>query len=269
MNIIVKNIPNTITSLNLLSGIAGILCAFSGRLDVSFLLMLAAAVFDFFDGFAARALGAYSPMGKELDSLADSVSFGLLPSLMLHRLMVVLSGETSVWCYIPLSIALFSVLRLAKFNIDERQSENFIGLATPASAMICGSLTYYLLHQTDSYMVAWAQGHVFIQFKVCRIVADGDVGSRCVSGKCSCRRYAKQAVLVVRLLQIYGQFTSGCQAAHLYREACGVFCQVNLAGQIGGEVGLVGILKLGARVLHLVRAGGASQQEAHSCKCSK
>lgn len=162
MNIIVKNIPNTITSLNLLSGIAGILCAFSGRLDVSFLLMLAAAVFDFFDGFAARALGAYSPMGKELDSLADSVSFGLLPSLMLHRLMVVLSGETSVWCYIPLSIALFSVLRLAKFNIDERQSENFIGLATPASAMICGSLTYYLLHQTDSYMVAWAQGHVFI-----------------------------------------------------------------------------------------------------------
>ena len=86
MNIIVKNIPNTITSLNLLSGIAGILCAFSGRLDVSFLLMLAAAVFDFFDGFAARALGAYSPMGKELDSLADSVSFGLLPSLMLHRL---------------------------------------------------------------------------------------------------------------------------------------------------------------------------------------
>lgn len=162
MNIIVKNIPNTITSLNLLSGIAGILCAFSGRLDVSFLLMLAAAVFDFFDGFAARALGAYSPMGKELDSLADSVSFGLLPSLMLHRLMVVLSGETSVWCYIPLSIALFSVLRLAKFNIDERQSENFIGLATPASAMICGSLTYYLLHQTDSYMVAWAQGHAFI-----------------------------------------------------------------------------------------------------------
>ena len=162
MNIIVKNIPNTITSLNLLSGIAGILCAFSGRLDVSFLLMLAAAVFDFFDGFAARALGAHSPMGKELDSLADSVSFGLLPSLMLHRLMIVLSGETSVWCYIPLSIALFSVLRLAKFNIDERQSENFIGLATPASAMICGSLTYYLLHQTDSYMVAWAQGHVFI-----------------------------------------------------------------------------------------------------------
>ena len=162
MNIFVKNIPNTITSLNLLSGIAGILCAFSGRLDISFLLMLAAAVFDFFDGFAARALGAYSPMGKELDSLADSVSFGLLPSLMLHRLMIQLSGETTLWCYIPLVIALFSVLRLAKFNIDDRQSENFIGLATPASAMICGSLTYYLLHQTDSFMIPLAQGNIFI-----------------------------------------------------------------------------------------------------------
>ena len=162
MNIITRNIPNAITSLNLLSGIAGILCVFSGRLDISFLLMIAAAVFDFFDGLAARALGAYSPMGKELDSLADSVSFGLLPALMLHKLMIQLGEETTFWCYVPLVIALFSVLRLAKFNVDERQSENFIGLATPASAMICGSLTYYLLHQTDSYMVAWAQGHVFI-----------------------------------------------------------------------------------------------------------
>ena len=88
MNIITRNIPNAITSLNLLSGIAGILCVFSGRLDISFLLMIAAAIFDFFDGLAARALGAYSPMGKELDSLADSVSFGLLPALMLHKLML-------------------------------------------------------------------------------------------------------------------------------------------------------------------------------------
>lgn len=162
MDIIIKNIPNTITSLNLLCGIAGIICAFSGNPDISFLLMLGAAVFDFLDGFAARALNAYSPMGKELDSLADSVSFGLLPAIMLHRLMAVLSGNVSAWCYIPLIIALFSVLRLAKFNIDERQTENFIGLATPASAMICGSLTYYLLHQTDSFMVPLAQGNFFI-----------------------------------------------------------------------------------------------------------
>lgn len=170
MNIIIKNIPNTITSLNLLSGVAGIVCAFSDRLDVSFILMLAAAVFDFFDGFAARALGAYSPMGKELDSLADSVSFGLLPAFMLHRLMIFLTGAATIWCYIPLAVALFSVLRLAKFNTDERQTENFIGLATPASAMICGSLTYYLLHQTDSILIPLAQGHAFIPI-VCIILS--------------------------------------------------------------------------------------------------
>lgn len=170
MNIIIKNIPNTITSLNLLSGVAGIVCAFSGKLDVSFILMLAAAVFDFFDGFAARALGAYSPMGKELDSLADSVSFGLLPAFMLHRLMIFLTGAATIWCYIPLVVALFSVLRLAKFNTDERQTENFIGLATPASAMICGSLTYYLLHQTDSILIPLAQGHAFIPI-VCIILS--------------------------------------------------------------------------------------------------
>lgn len=170
MNIIIKNIPNTITSLNLLSGVAGIVCAFSDRLDVSFILMLAAAVFDFFDGFAARALGAYSSMGKELDSLADSVSFGLLPAFMLHRLMIFLTGAATIWCYIPLVVALFSVLRLAKFNTDERQTENFIGLATPASAMICGSLTYYLLHQTDSILIPLAQGHVFIPV-VCIILS--------------------------------------------------------------------------------------------------
>lgn len=170
MNIIIKNIPNTITSLNLLSGVAGIVCAFSDRLDVSFILMLAAAVFDFFDGFAARALGAYSPMGKELDSLADSVSFGLLPAFMLHRLMIFLTGAATIWCYIPLAVALFSVLRLAKFNTDERQTENFIGLATPASAMICGSLTYYLLHQTDSILIPLAQGHAFIPV-VCIILS--------------------------------------------------------------------------------------------------
>lgn len=161
MNIIVKNIPNTITSLNMLSGTAGIICAFSGNLEISFLLMIAAAVFDFFDGLAARALEAYSPMGKELDSLADSVSFGLLPAVMLHRLMILMGGP-SLWCYIPFAIALFSVLRLAKFNIDERQTENFIGLATPACAMICGSLTYYILHEPDSFLTGWAQGKVFI-----------------------------------------------------------------------------------------------------------
>ena len=135
---ILKHIPNTITSMNLLCGVLGVIFAFKGSLDIAFCLMLAGAVCDFCDGLAARMLKAYSPMGKELDSLADLITFGLLPSVMLYKCMDLYHpGEW--FCYIPLVIVIFSALRLAKFNVDERQSENFIGLATPACAMICGS----------------------------------------------------------------------------------------------------------------------------------
>ena len=134
-----KAIPNTVTSMNLLCGVVGVIFAFRDRPDIAFSLMLAAAAFDFLDGLAARALGAYSDIGKELDSLCDVVSFGVLPTVMLHRTMVVLSGE-SFWCYIPLVLAVFSALRLAKFNVDERQHSSFVGLPTPAAAMICGAL---------------------------------------------------------------------------------------------------------------------------------
>lgn len=137
MNII-KNIPNSITSMNILCGALGVVFTLEGKLDIAFYLMLTGAVCDFCDGLAARALKAYSELGKELDSLADMVSFGLLPSLMLYKTME-FSGVNGVYCYIPLVIAIFSGLRLAKFNIDTRQSENFIGMPTPACAMICGS----------------------------------------------------------------------------------------------------------------------------------
>ena len=124
--------------MNLLCGALGVIFAFKGALDIAFYLMLAGAVCDFCDGFAARLLKAYSPMGKELDSLADLITFGFLPSIMLYKCMDIYHpGEW--YCYLPLIIVVFSALRLAKFNIDERQSENFIGLATPACAMICGS----------------------------------------------------------------------------------------------------------------------------------
>lgn len=161
MNII-RHIPNTITSMNLLCGVLGVICVFSGESETAFLLMLLAAICDFFDGFSARALNAYSSVGKELDSLADLVSFGLLPSLMLYRVMTVLSPDAGLLCYIPLLIVLASALRLAKFNTDDRQSENFLGLATPASAMICGSLTYYILKDQNSFLTVWATGKVFV-----------------------------------------------------------------------------------------------------------
>ncbi len=159
---ITRHIPNTITSMNLLCGVLGVICVFSGESDTAFLLMLLAAVCDFFDGFSARALKAYSAIGKELDSLADLVSFGLLPSLMLHRMMTVLSPEAGLLCYLPLLIVVASALRLAKFNTDDRQSENFLGLATPACAMICGSMTYYIMKDADSFLTVWASGRIFI-----------------------------------------------------------------------------------------------------------
>ena len=142
---ITKHIPNTITSMNLLCGALGVIFTFQGALHIAFYLMLAAAVCDFLDGLAARLLKAYSPMGKELDSLADLVSFGLLPSMMLHRRLVE-GGMTGFVAYIPLVICVFSALRLAKFNIDDRQSENFLGLPTPACAMWCGSLVFAADH---------------------------------------------------------------------------------------------------------------------------
>ena len=149
-----KFIPNAITSLNLVCGVLGILMAFSHRLDLSFYLMLGAAVFDFLDGAAARALGAYSDLGKELDSLCDLVSFGVLPSIMLF----VWSDELLMghWAaYVPLLVSVFSAFRLAKFNIDTRQTSSFLGLPTPACAMLVGSYVYYM------YMVPFSSLKIF------------------------------------------------------------------------------------------------------------
>ena len=137
---IIRHIPNTITSMNLLCGVMGVIFTLEGQLQVAFPLMLAGAFFDFCDGLAARLLKAYSPIGKELDSLSDLVTFGLLPSVMLYKTTA--SGGWQL--YVCLVLVVFSALRLAKFNVDERQESNFIGLATPASAMLCGSLTYFV-----------------------------------------------------------------------------------------------------------------------------
>lgn len=146
-----KVIPDTVTSMNLLCGVVGVIFAFKDRPDIAFLMMLAAAVFDFCDGLAARALDAYSDMGKELDSLSDVVSFGVLPALMLHCTAATLHGA-GFWCCVPLVLAVFSALRLAKFNIDERQHSGFIGLPTPAAAIICGALCSFAYAQPGSLL---------------------------------------------------------------------------------------------------------------------
>lgn len=148
----IKNrIPNTITSMNLACGALGVLaCCVFHRIDLAFYLMIAGACCDFCDGLSARALGAYSPMGKELDSLADMISFGLLPSVMLFMTMYMQHGSSNFLVFVPMLIAVFSGLRLAKFNTDERQTSSFIGLATPSCAMICGSLAYYMAATPDT-----------------------------------------------------------------------------------------------------------------------
>ena len=138
--------------MNLLCGVIGVVLAFKGKVDFAFYLMIAGSVFDFCDGLSARALGAYSDMGKELDSLADIVTFGVLPSVMLYNVSHVCMWGESWICWTPLLITVFSGLRLAKFNVDERQHMSFVGLATPACAMICGSLCYFVIHGQSSFL---------------------------------------------------------------------------------------------------------------------
>lgn len=148
-----KHIPNTITSLNLLSGCISIALAFEGYLTFSVYMIFIAAVFDFLDGMSARLLNAYSIVGKELDSLADVVSFGVAPSIIMFHMMKISLFKTFhlppienltlteiFFLLIPFFIAILSGVRLAKFNVDERQTENFIGLAVPANALFFVSL---------------------------------------------------------------------------------------------------------------------------------
>lgn len=134
MNKITKHIPNTITCLNLFSGCVAALFAFQGEYQLASLWIGMAALFDFCDGLAARLLKAYSPLGKELDSLADVVSFGVAPAIMVYTLL----QQVTTCAYLPyvaFLIPIFSALRLAKFNIDDRQTSSFIGLPVPANAL--------------------------------------------------------------------------------------------------------------------------------------
>jgi CDP-diacylglycerol--serine O-phosphatidyltransferase len=132
----IKNhVPNAITCLNLFSGCIAVVMAFRGLFFYALLFVILAAVFDFFDGFAARLLHASSPIGKELDSLADMVSFGVAPSVVVFTQLSWLDGAGKFLPFGAFLIAVFSALRLAKFNVDDRQTTSFIGLATPANAL--------------------------------------------------------------------------------------------------------------------------------------
>jgi CDP-diacylglycerol---serine O-phosphatidyltransferase len=164
-----RHIPNFITSLNLAAGFISVVFAFNGQLLTASWLILTAMVFDFLDGLSARLLKAYSDIGKELDSLADVVSFGVAPALIIYQL-VSSQLEPSIPLFtnglvikslalqlIPVIMPVCAALRLAKFNIDTSQTTFFKGLPTPANALAVISLViadYY----TDSAVFNWFTG---------------------------------------------------------------------------------------------------------------
>lgn len=147
-------VPNSLTLANLACGLLAIIAIGNGNFWQAAYLISASLVFDFADGFVARALGVHSELGKQLDSLADVVSFGVVPGLLMFHtfLLVPKSGEPlpDFLPYIALLIPLFSALRLAKFNIDTRQEEYFIGLPTPANTLLIFSICLWGLYTTNA-----------------------------------------------------------------------------------------------------------------------
>ncbi|MCB6974001.1 MULTISPECIES: CDP-diacylglycerol--serine O-phosphatidyltransferase [Butyricimonas] len=172
-----KHIPNLITCLNVTSGALAIYMAFNGNLLIAAWLVILAMVFDFFDGFAARLLHVKSDMGKELDSLADMVSFGVMPAVMAYFLIRETfcssePGETYYWVervlsVVPLLVPAFSAYRLAKFNLDTRQTHSFIGLPTPSNALFWVMLVFCLYYRPEFFMMAWGNAWLLA---VCSLV---------------------------------------------------------------------------------------------------
>lgn len=160
-----KHIPNIITLCNLVCGCIAVRYAFAGKYHIALLFIVVGAVFDFFDGFVARKLKVSSPVGVELDSLADVITFGVAPTSMMFSLTTYyIHGYATQagfivsesWIkYISITaflVAAFSALRLAKFNVDKRQTNSFIGLPTPANALLISSIVITLNNHTDWLM---------------------------------------------------------------------------------------------------------------------
>lgn len=145
-NGITRHIPNFVTACNLFSGCIAAVMAFQANYEAAILFIILGATFDFFDGMLARLFHVSGPLGKELDSLADDITFGFAPSVIVFSLFkevqypAFMQSMTDIFPYTAFIIAVFSALRLGKFNIDPRQSSSFIGLPTPANALFWGSL---------------------------------------------------------------------------------------------------------------------------------
>lgn len=157
-----KHIPNAITCCNLFSGCVACVMAFNGRFDLAMAFIVLGAVFDFFDGMVARILHVSSPLGVQMDSLADDVTFGFAPAAIVFSYMKdVLYYPSYLGCaaeiipYLAFLIAVFSACRLAKFNVDTRQTNTFIGLPTPANALFWSSLVTGAGHWIFNLNAGW------------------------------------------------------------------------------------------------------------------
>lgn len=163
-----RHIPNIITLLNLLSGSIAVIFAVKGNLILAAIFVAAGIFFDFFDGLAARALNVKSEIGLQLDSLADAVTSGVVPGIVMYQLITkalpaeggmgsdwnsnLFDFEMKPFALIGLLIVLASAYRLAKFNVDERQTDSFIGLPTPANALLILSLPLILTYQPGTFI---------------------------------------------------------------------------------------------------------------------
>lgn len=160
-NSIRKNIPNFLTSCNLFSGCIATVAALHGHFGYALLFICLGALFDFFDGMVARLLKVSSPIGLQLDSLADDITFGLAPSAIAFSTLKLAFPTQAYVPYTAFLIAVFSALRLAKFNVDTRQTTSFIGLPTPANALFWASLGYHAADWVGNntyvpyYILAW------------------------------------------------------------------------------------------------------------------
>jgi CDP-diacylglycerol---serine O-phosphatidyltransferase len=169
---VVLQVPNSLTLLNLLCGSVAVLLSLRGYIAEGAILVLAGFFFDLFDGMAARLLKAQSPIGKELDSLADLITFGLAPAALLFAIQEQQGGSadfsleqpvgTIILRLLPFILPVFAGLRLAKFNIDERQSNQFIGLPTPANGLMVLALPLVIQGQPESFLVNWMSSDLFV-----------------------------------------------------------------------------------------------------------
>ena len=175
-----KHIPNTLTCLNLVCGCISIMASLKGNLEPAALWIIAAAIFDFMDGFAARLLKVSSPLGKELDSLSDIVSFGVAPAMIifvwLSRCFYEMPSifHESILRWLPYTLFIIpslSAVRLARFNMDERQHTNFIGLPTPANALFLAFVPYAAerVPFLNNFWVVWVFAIVFALLLVSNI----------------------------------------------------------------------------------------------------